>query len=111
LSAFGVTKKVIKSLVTAFSAVKCSVLAEITATVVHRVVNWAIAGRLLGSVVCTVASLGVAIMLLARMHLGAMIVVTSCGSCKILQVSDHYSCVRRMNGVQPVLLFYIPFPP
>jgi ABC-type uncharacterized transport system fused permease/ATPase subunit len=111
LSAFGVPEKVIQSLVSAFSAVECSVLAEIATAMVHWIVNWAVAGRLLRSVVGTVATLRVTIVCLAGMHLGAMIIVASCGSCKILQVSDHYSFVRRMNGVQPVLLFYIPFPP
>jgi hypothetical protein len=111
LSPFRVAKKVIESLVSAFSAIKCRVLAEVAATVVHWVVNWAVAGRLLRSVVCTVPPLRVPIVLLTGMHLGAMIIIASCGSCKILQVSDHYSFVRRMNGVQPVLLFYIPFPP
>lgn len=108
---FGVPEKVIKSLVSAFSAVERSVLTEIATAMIHWIVNWAIAGRLLRSVVCTVATLGVSIVSLTGMHLGTMIIVASCGSCKILQVSNHYSFVRRMNGVQPVLLFYIPFPP
>ena len=86
-------------------------LAEIAA-VVHWVVDGPVGRWLLRSIVSTVTVLlRMAVMWLAGVHLGTMIVVACCSSCKILQVSDHYSIVRRMNGAQPVLLFYIPFPP
>jgi hypothetical protein len=49
----------------------------------------------------------------AGVHLRGMIIVAVGGSCKILQVSNHYtppSDVGMCRG-QPVMLSYIPFPP
>lgn len=103
MSAFRVAKKVIESLVSAFSTIKCRVLAEIAATVVHWVVNWAVAGRLLRSVVCTVPPLRVPIVLLAGMHLGAMIIITSCGSFSTLAIAGSLSAMllrgSEENGI------------
>jgi hypothetical protein len=84
LSALGIAKKVIQSIITALSAVECSVLAEI-AGVLHWIVDGTVGRWLLRSIVSIVAILlRVAIVWLTGVHLGAMIVVACCSSCKIL---------------------------
>jgi hypothetical protein len=96
LSALSIAKEVIQGLVTAFSAVECRMLAEIPA-VLYWIVDWTIGGGLLGSIVARVG-LRVTIVLLARVHLGTVIIIACSGCCKILQVSDHCSFVRRDWG-------------
>lgn len=112
MSAFGIAEEVVQSIVSALSAVECSMLTKVAA-VIYWVVDWTVRRRvlLLGSIVSVVIMLRMAVMGLAGVHLRGMIVIASSISCKMLQVSYHYSFVRRMNGAQPVLLFYIPFPP
>jgi hypothetical protein len=49
----------------------------------------------------------------AGVHLRRMIIIAVGGSCKIVQVSNHCkppSDVGMCKG-QPVMLFYVPFPP
>jgi len=107
LPTLGIAKEVVQSIITALSAVECGVLPEI-ATVLYWIVDGTIGRWLLRSIVSVVAILlRVAIVWLAGVHLGAMIVVACCSGCKILQVSDHFSTLT-IAGSLTVMLFGRP---
>ena len=108
MSALGVTEEVVQGLVAALSAIVGSVVSQVTA-VADIVVDGAVRRGLLGSVVSVVAwVLGVAILRLTGMHLGTMIIVTSCGSCKVLQVSnDYFDCQSGLGYNQYCCATYL----
>lgn len=87
LPALGVTEEVVQGLVTALSAIVGGVVSQVTA-VADIIVDRTVRRGLLRSVISVVACvLGMAILRLSGMHLGTMIIVTSCGSFAALSVA------------------------
>jgi hypothetical protein len=91
LSALGVDKELVQGIVISLSVVVGCMLADVT-SMADWIVNWTVGSWLLG---CVVAIMGGVVAVTggrAGMHLGTvMIIVASGGSCKVLQVSNHFT--------------------
>jgi hypothetical protein len=88
LTTLGITKELVQGVVSALASVIGRVL-KITA-MADWVVDWGVRGLLLRGVVTVVSGVMGAITGSSGMHLGVMVVVAA-GSCKVLQVSNHFA--------------------
>lgn len=90
LSALGVAKELVQGIVISLSVVVGCMLADVT-SMADWIVNWTVGSWLLGSVVAIMGGVVAVTGGRAGVHLGTvMIIVASGGSCKVLQVSNHY---------------------
>jgi len=110
--ALKITKEVVQGIIVSLSRIKGSMLSNFAA-MADRVVNRAVRGLLLGSVVASVGwVMGIGIASSAWVHMGALVIVTASISCQVLQVSNHYF-PRQMWVCRDttIVLVHIPLPP
>jgi hypothetical protein len=109
LTSLGIAEKVIEGFVSTLSVVVCSMLADIP-TMSYAVVNWASMESLLlllGLVVPIVASvMSLGVPTVALMELTAMIIVSGCGCCKVLQVSNYFAILGPVAACWSSLLVW-----